>query len=134
MKFKVGDKVRCHYNDNGSGHYVGEVGEITCTTAGSSRHPYNTSFACGSTFGDHELELINDNPVDNMNLLERAKLAVKGEPEKSFIKAGVMDINESLTNEGRELWTLWLVRKFGADFKKEVVDGLLAEMEAEKKN
>lgn len=64
-----------------------------------------------------------------MTLKERFQMLTKGEPEKSFIKAGIMDMSGSLTADGRELWTQWLVKKFGDDFKKEVVDPILAEEE-----
>lgn len=69
-----------------------------------------------------------------MTLKDKFALAFKGEPEKTFIKAGVMGIDGTLTAEGRELWTTWLVKKFGDDFKKEVVDPILAETAADKKD
>ncbi len=62
-----------------------------------------------------------------MNLIEKAKLAFKGEPEKSFIKAGVMDSNENLTNEGQSLFLTYLLKKNGEDFKTTVIDPILAE-------
>ncbi len=84
---------------------------------------------CGGCLGDHSVveRSINKINAGNMTLKEKFALAFKSEPEKSFIKAGIMNSDESLTSEGRELWTAWLVRKFGAEFKTDVVDPILAE-------
>jgi hypothetical protein len=76
-------------------------------------------------WAEHELELVNT--ITFMGLIEKGKLLFKSEPERSFIKAGVMDTNGQLTSEGRELWTEFLIRKFGAEFKTEVVDKIIAE-------
>ncbi|MFA5937605.1 MAG: hypothetical protein WC822_07045 [Candidatus Paceibacterota bacterium] len=64
--------------------------------------------------------------TNNMNLVEKAKLAFKGEPEKTFIKAGVMDSNENLTAEGRDLFLTYLLKENGAAFKEKVIDPILA--------
>ncbi len=61
------------------------------------------------------------------SLIEKAKLAFKGEPEKSFIKAGVMEADETLTEEGTELFLTFLLKKHGTEFKAEVIDPILAE-------
>lgn len=66
-------------------------------------------------------------------LIEKAKLAFKKEPEKSFIKVGVMDANENLTTEGKDLLFAFLLEKNKDAFKTEVVDPILKEIEAEKK-
>lgn len=77
------------------------------------------------------LKLIKSNNVtNNMNLIEKAKLAFKSEPEKSFIKAGVMDSNENLTFDGKELFLTYLLQKNKDDFKTTVIDPILAEDEA----
>ncbi len=70
------------------------------------------------------------NSKTNMSLIESFRLATKSEPEKSFIKAGILEMDESFTAEGEELFMLWLLAKEGADFKTEVVDPILAEEEA----
>lgn len=72
------------------------------------------------------------NSISNMTLREKFALAFKGEPEKSFIKAGVMNSDESLTSDGQSLFLAFLLKKHGADFKKEVIDPILAEEEAKK--
>jgi len=126
MRFKVGDKVRCKWNDNGSSNYVGSTGTVTSVNH-SHTYPYDTTIG-PFAFRDAELELISaDNPIKSMGLIEKAKLAFKSEPEKSFIKVGVMDSNENLTTEGKELLMHFLLEKNKDAFKTEVVDPILAE-------
>lgn len=79
----------------------------------------------GCIWGRHLTEQLTN--TQNMNLLEKAKLAVKGEPDKSFIKAGVMTMEGDLTPEGTQLFLNYLLAKHGADFKKDVVDPISAE-------
>ncbi len=68
-------------------------------------------------------------PTSNMNILERAALAFKGEPEKSFIKAGIIDSNEIPTDDGVKLVVARMLKDkdFATKFKSEVVDPILAE-------
>ncbi len=72
------------------------------------------------------IELVNKN-YSNMNLKDKFAIAFKGEPQKSFIKAGVMNPDESLTSDGKELFMAYLLQKNGDDFKTTVVDPILAE-------
>lgn len=67
------------------------------------------------------------NNYTNMNLKEKFALAFKGEPEKSFIKAGVMNIDETLTSDGQAIFLAYLLKKNGDDFKATVIDPILAE-------
>lgn len=62
-----------------------------------------------------------------MNLAEKFALVFKGEPEKSFIKAGIMNSDESLTSDGQSLFLSYLLKKNEDDFKTIVVDPILAE-------
>lgn len=61
-----------------------------------------------------------------MNLVEKFKLALKSEPEKTFIKAGVTTADGALTPDGKALFGAYLLNKHGADFKKDVVDPIVA--------
>ncbi len=67
-----------------------------------------------------------------MTLIEKAKLAFKGEPEKTFIKAGILNADESFTTEGKALFNEFLLKKFGTEFKTAVVDPILADEAAAK--
>lgn len=76
--------------------------------------------------GDWELveEVIFKSTI--MNLVEKFKLALKSEPEKTFIKAGVTTADGALTPDGKSLFEAYLLNKHGADFKKDVVDPIVA--------
>lgn len=63
------------------------------------------------------------------NLIKKFSLLTKGEPERTFIKAGVTDDNGVLTSDGKTLFDAFMLKKYGAEFKKEVVDPILAEDE-----
>lgn len=74
---------------------------------------------------------INTTNNSIINLIQKAKLALKGEPEKTFIKAGVMDSDENLTAEGQTLFLTYLLKEKAADFKAAVIDPILADKDAE---
>lgn len=74
------------------------------------------------------------NNIKHMNLIEKAKLIAKGEPEKSFIKSEVMTMAGDFTQEGQQLFLTFLVAKYGDDFKKEVIDPIMNEEVAAKKD
>ncbi len=65
------------------------------------------------------------------SLSEKMALVFKGEPQKSFIKAGIMNADESLTDEGQQVFLAFLIKENGEKFKKDVVDPILAEDSAE---
>lgn len=79
MKFKVGDRVRCFYNDNGMNQYVGQEGKVTVIgrSGNPQRYPYSVDFA-NACFGDHELELINGNNSISMDKHYRLKKDLPG--------------------------------------------------------
>lgn len=78
-------------------------------------------------FQGYDLGLVNKiNKNITMNIIEKFKLALKSEPQKSFRKAGITNGDDILTEDGQKIFLSWLLNeKYAADFKKEVVDGLL---------
>lgn len=75
------------------------------------------------------LEIINK----TMNIKEKFALAFKSEPEKTFRKAGVTNGDDYLTDDGQKIFLSWLLKKYGVEFKKEVVDELVKEDKDENK-
>lgn len=61
------------------------------------------------------------NNLKNMLLLEKLQLALKSEPEKSFIKLGILNAKEQLTEEGEKLLLNWLLKENMKKFNDEVV-------------
>lgn len=123
-KYKIGDKVRCVYNDNGSGRFIGKIGRITYV-GDSSSHPYAIDFAPGYSFGKNEIELY-DKKTNNMNITSKLAIIFKGEPQKSFIKAGIIDTSEIPTDDGIKLLVAYIIKNdlagIATGFKKDVVD------------
>lgn len=77
-----------------------------------------------------ELKIIKSNSKNTMNLKEQFALAFKKEPQKSYIKAGIMDSDENLTDDGKDIYLDYLMNN-DTDFKKDVVDPILKEQSAE---
>ncbi len=65
-------------------------------------------------------------PSTMTSVTEKFKLAFMKEPEKSFRKSGITNGDDFLTEDGVQVFLGWLLKKHGDDFKKEVVDDLLA--------
>lgn len=63
------------------------------------------------------------------NLITTFKNITRSEPNKTFVKAGVMNEDLSLTSEGKELFIQFMFDKHATEFKTEVVDAILAEQE-----
>lgn len=62
-----------------------------------------------------------------MTIIEKIRLAAKTEPEKSFIKAGITNMDGSFTSEGKEAFLSYLLEKNKDDFNTTIVQPLLAE-------
>lgn len=133
MIFKVGDPVRCVYNDDGSSRFVGKEGKVVKIESHRKPYFYVTDFAGDVGFSTEELALVTKKNIMT-NLLQQFRLSIKGEPEKTFIKAGIIDNEEKFTPEGKELFNAFLLKKFGNDFKTEIVDPLVAAQETESKS
>lgn len=68
-----------------------------------------------------------------MNLVEKFALTLTKEPKKSFRKLGIIDGNDLPTQEGARIFITWLLlSKYAEEFKKDVVDGMLKDLEAKK--
>jgi hypothetical protein len=133
MKFKVGDRVRGQYGDK---IYEGTIVKISYSGVIVDRDGWgrwsclvredgSVAGADGMDDGIHNLELISSTNKSTMNIKEKFALAFKQEPEKSFRKAGITNGDDLLTEDGRQIFESWLLKKHGEDFKKEVVDDLL---------
>lgn len=79
-----------------------------------------------------KLRLVKENQLTNktiMNLITTFKNMTRSEPNKTFVKAGVMNEDLTLTNEGNELFIQFMFDKHADEFKTDVVDKILAEQE-----
>lgn len=78
----------------------------------------------GYHFLESDLKLLTNE--NNMNLMEKFAIALKGEPEKSYRKAGITNGDDVLTDDGVKIFLTWMLKK-NPDFKTEVVDNILEE-------
>ncbi len=127
MTLKIGDKVLLRRESSYWGQSGGTQGVITIVNGSGSSHPYLVKWDGGSTYGYRleDLELVNK----PMNIKDSFTLAFKAEPEKSFRKAGITNGDDFLTTDGQVVFLSWLLKKHGEEFKKDVVDGILADLE-----
>ncbi len=138
-KFKVGDKVKiinASTNDSYWLSRVGQIGEVerienSPRTWGGLLHPYmitignrTNSFPEEHLAPEHTLT-----KTTSMNLITTFKNITRTEPNKTFVKAGVMNEDLSLTSEGKELFIQFMFDKHATEFKTDVVDAILAEQE-----
>lgn len=64
--------------------------------------------------------------MSSNSLTEKFQSLFVKEPEKSFRKLGITNDKSELTKEGQDLFLAWLFKSSQTEFKKEVVDPLLA--------
>lgn len=70
----------------------------------------------------------------NMNIIQKYALVLTKEPQKSFRKAGITNGDDILTEDGQKVFLSWLLHaKYADDFKKEIVDDMLKDLEEDKK-
>ncbi len=124
--FTVGSKVR-RINSYNDGLNIGDTGVIIeIIDNGKGAKVKNDKDK--TIVGGHDLknlELVTNNQNNMSDLKSKFVALFLTEPEKSFRKAGVTNGDGILTEEGREVFLTWLLKKHGDEFKKEVVDELL---------
>lgn len=158
-QFKVGDKVRFIKTDNCCKERIGETGKVLTIRNdkypilmdfdfGSGAHSdVAESFelveepktmmkypqvGIASLGGLREMciELQNKSKKSKiMNLIEKAKMLVKGEPDKSLIEKGITDMDGNLTQDGQVLFNDYQWRTNKVAF---VADPAVAALLAEK--
>lgn len=132
-KLKVGDTFiytdeMDERQDKGRFRLRGEalIQEIECS---GNREYYIVDFKESFSFGymvrcDIVDDLIKTNQFFMTNLLEKFKMALKTEPDKSLIETGVTNIDGKPTSEGIALFHNWLFEKYKAEFAKDVLPAL----------
>jgi hypothetical protein len=77
-----------------------------------------------------EMGLLKKPKKKHMNtLMNKLKQLAEKEPQKTFRKVGITYESGNLTEEGKEVFMNWLFEKHADDFKTEVADVLLEELE-----
>lgn len=138
MKLKVGDTVEILGNAGMGNEKTAVVLCIDRQDDSIFINPYPTVGAkCGC--GRHSwviqkkcYKIISSSITTNMSITEKFALSFKKEPKKSLIKAGILNLDETFTTDGKVVWDAWLLNKFEDEFKKEVAEPILAEEEKTK--
>lgn len=100
--------------DENGNHIIEEIGNTTIDLSYTAKE-------LSGTLTKPQSSIFNSLSTFAMDTYTKARLALKKEPIKSFIKHGILDENEQLTNQGREVFIEWLLYKHQDEFYKEVV-------------
>lgn len=76
-------------------------------------------------------DTIKPNKKKPMSMLTKFSNLFTSEPTKSFRKAGIVNSEGFLTNDGTQLFVNWLLKVNGEQFNTEVVQPLLADKKTE---
>jgi len=128
QKLKVGDLVERLNNDNNN-MCVGDRGTVEAIQYSGKSIDHVKIKGYGQGHCIENLKLIKTNSLTSklMDLKEKFVLATTPEPHKSFRKTGITNGDNLLTDEGTQVFLGWLLNKYGAEFKTEVIDGMLKE-------
>lgn len=76
---------------------------------------------------------VSTKPNFMSTLIQKIKLARIDEPNKTLVKAGILDSDQNLTGDGREAFGEFLFRKFGSDFAADVAPILKEQLDEDSK-
>ena len=127
IAFNVGDKVEVLSESDGWGNVsAGDIGMVRSVSGDT----LNVDFPSNSNWIGNKscFKLISSKSKSTMtSILTKFQTTFLPEPKKTFRQAGITKDDGSLTTEGQEVFLRYLLKKNGVDFKKEVVDVLLAD-------
>jgi len=133
--FKIGDKVKVKPEECSGYIKTYDIKEILYQTIN-----YPSWMIQFDTFRAEVCEkylILVDETINQqektMNIKEQFLLAITSEPQKSFRKAGIINGDDLLTDDGQKVFLSWLLKLNQDAFKKEVVDPILEDMKEEKK-
>ena len=85
------------------------------------------------TVKGEDIGSVKNNKSFVSNLIEKARMLIKVEPDKSLVNKGITDINDVLTEDGKELFYDFLYRQNKSAFVTDpAVAAILAEKEEDK--
>ncbi len=135
MSFNVGDKVkRLHSSDPSRNIHIGNTYTVTYIRWDGRYINVEESRDqdINGTWDVNRFELIKSTNKNNpMSIKSIYKNLTRKEPEKSFVKAGIMDQNDELTPEGHDLFIGFLLEQNKEAFNTTVVQPILKEQEEE---
>lgn len=128
--FKIGDEYEVIDNSCSHDRSIGSTVKVHGLYTGSLSGFYYTKELNWYISQSDVIKKGSSTDIKSMNIVKKFQLATKSEPEKSFIKAGIAEMNGQLTSDGQEVFLQWLLKENGDAFKTAVVDPILADEEA----
>lgn len=128
-KFYIGDKVEVIGATNGWGSVVpGDIGAIT-SLCGDNRYFVDFEGKQSGWIGDESCFKLVKSCKENFmgNVVEKFKVSLLPEPEKTFRKLGIIDGDNMLTADGVTLMMNFLLDKHKKEFNELVVANLVEE-------
>lgn len=128
LKFKIGDIVR-RINTSQAGIPIGGLGKIIRyverSNPGNNEYWLDSQSDASSSHNEKNLELVeevleNNNKNIMTSIIEKIKISLKLEPEMTLVTRGLMNIDESLTSEGKTLLDHILVQEYKGKMKEAV--------------
>lgn len=121
-KFKVGDRVQItHALSHVDTPHVGKVATIRGEHNANSMKDWFYLQGIGFAMVEDQLQLVETHGSETtfiQNLKQAFASVFKGEPQKSFKKAGVTDASDVLTEDGKSVFLSWLLKKHGEEFQE----------------
>lgn len=110
-----------------------EIGSIVTIERVENDYRFFTMEKAG-TYVRREDVINIDNKLNNliMNTIEKIKLARKGQPEKTLVEAGLMNMDDSLTRDGNEVLNDILVQEYKEKMKV-IAEQIIADKKEEAK-
>lgn len=132
--WKVGDKFTTEYSTE---RFSGSIFKII-SSDNIGMYPYKVkvikkgkgyeSVDSVHSWNDDEegdMVFIKNNKLNMSSIIEKFKLLTKAEPDKSFIKAEITEMDGSFTTDGRMLFEQWQLEKNKVAFNAEVAQPIL---------
>lgn len=129
-ELKVGDLVE-RITVYGSGFTPGKQYKVLSKCLATNNRMANLHVECdrgdsGSWYRGN-FKKISSSKSFMSSLTRKFRLLTMKEPQRTFIETGVTTDEGVLTTEGRSLFEAFMLEKHGDEFKKEVVDKIVAE-------
>lgn len=130
-QYKVGDRVERFQGDENDGMHINDRGVIINMDGGYTDIKVDNTNIISKGNAPENVRLIETNNTNNMSIISKTLLAFKSEPEKTFIKAGILNNDGSPTADGISLVVMQLLKDeaFASKFSSEIAQPIVAENE-----
>lgn len=111
-----GEKCKVGRRSDGKLVIIGRINDGGCTC--QSLWKLVSRLTVEAFSGSAMVSISNSKEKTMTSIIDKVKLALKTEPNKTLITRGLMTIDDKLTSEGREVLDYVLVQKHGEEMAK----------------